>query len=633
MYTIKIDGKLMYSPMLEDRAYKVFSPKLNLELNAAGSLTFVAPPGNVCYNAIRPMKSIVTVEQDGEEIFRGRVLDESSDFYNQKNVYCEGGLSFLLDSVQRPYDFNGTAGELFTMYINAHNEQVDESKQFAVGMISEVYASTPVEKKVDDYVDTSTSITDNLLDVYGGYIRTRFVDGVQYIDYIDSYNSHCGQTIEFGKNLLDIDKSTNAQDVFTVLIPLGALQRSNKPLTIAEVNGGLDYIEDEEAIAEYGRIVKTQTWDYVKKPAVLLEKAREYMKTNAVGKTLSISAVDLHLLNVNTDKIKHGDTVTLKSAPHGMNDAEVCSAISLPIDNPDQANFTFGEKARTLADLDAEAAKNIRANAGRIGRVSQEQQTFYELYLESLDEQTQQLNQVSITLDAVEAKLDLKASQTDMDAAFMRLTSAEVKLDGINGTLSLYATKADLTAADNRLSEAIIKLNGSEGEITAKVAKDGVISAINMSTEQVKISADKIVLDGYVTTSSLETEVLDVVEDATIVDLTVTNLNAFNLSVPDGTITANALTVTGYADVASLGVEDLTADSIETASLTIGGNAAATQSYVTSRGYITWNSKQTSSIANSIPASRYWALTNCVPVATFNNEINSIKSRLTALGG
>ena len=84
MYTIYADGEALYSPHLANDGYSVLSPKLTVELNKAGSLTFILPPTNVMYDSIQKLKTIITVIQDNEEIFRGRVLHDEKDFYNRK---------------------------------------------------------------------------------------------------------------------------------------------------------------------------------------------------------------------------------------------------------------------------------------------------------------------------------------------------------------------------------------------------------------------------------------------------------------------------------------------------------------------------------------------------------------------
>ena len=67
--------------------------------------------------------------------------------------------------------------------------------------------------------------------------------------------------------------------------------------------------------------------------------------------------------------------------------------------------------------------------------------------------------------------------------------------------LVLYDARIGLITED--LQSAMVRLSQAEAEILLKVSKDGIISAINLSPEQIDISASKINLNGYVTAQDL----------------------------------------------------------------------------------------------------------------------------------
>lgn len=87
MYQVRCDDVVIYD--LRDKDLKIISPKLTTEINKTGTFDFIIPPQNRNYNIIKKLKSIITIYQDGEEIWRGRVLNDKSDFYNKKQVECE----------------------------------------------------------------------------------------------------------------------------------------------------------------------------------------------------------------------------------------------------------------------------------------------------------------------------------------------------------------------------------------------------------------------------------------------------------------------------------------------------------------------------------------------------------------
>ena len=366
MYTIYADGEALYSPHLVNDGYGVLSPKLTVELNKSGSLSFILPPSNVMYDSIQKLKTIVTVMQDNEELFRGRVLHDEKDFYNRKNVYCEGELSFLLDSIQRPYTFQGDIPVLFRKFISNHNEQVETEKQFTVGNITVTDPNNYINRENSGYNNTLDEIKSKLINIHGGYIRPRLQNGIRYIDLVEEYGKISSQVIEFGVNMLDITEYITAEDVFTVLIPLGAEQKDAEGnttgrLTIESVNGGKDYIEDTEAIALFGRIWKVQQWDDVTIANNLLTKGKETLKAGIeMAVSLTMKAVDMHLLDVDTERIKLGDHIRVVSPPHKLDKYFLCSKIVIDMANPDKTEFTLGVTFTAMTDKQANSAKIVQ---------------------------------------------------------------------------------------------------------------------------------------------------------------------------------------------------------------------------------------------------------------------------------
>jgi len=119
MLKIYADQWLLHDDRLQD--LRVLSPKLALEVNKTGSLEFSIYPDHPYYTKIAKFKTIITVYQDDLLVFRGRVLNEEKGFYNEKQVACEGQLAFLLDSIQRPYDFTGSVKDYFTQLVTNHS--------------------------------------------------------------------------------------------------------------------------------------------------------------------------------------------------------------------------------------------------------------------------------------------------------------------------------------------------------------------------------------------------------------------------------------------------------------------------------------------------------------------------------
>ena len=289
-----------------------------------------------------------------KELFHGRLLNTEKDFYKRQKAVCEGELAYLVDSIQRPYDYAGDLPGLFKQYINNHNEQVDEEKKFAIGEITVTDSNNYVHYSSTVYPDTLNEIKEKLINTHGGYLRTRISESKKYIDYVTKPGKTNSQVIEFGTNLLDITEYITAENVFTVLIPLGERKKDSSGnetgrLTIAEVNDGKDYIESETGIKLFGRITKTHEWDDVTDANNLLKKGKVYLDDGiSMSVSLKVKAVDLHLINVNTEIISEGDEVRVVSPPHGIDTYFLCTKIEIDLLTPDNSVYEFGVSFSTL---------------------------------------------------------------------------------------------------------------------------------------------------------------------------------------------------------------------------------------------------------------------------------------------
>ena len=382
MFSIYADGNNIYDPSID--SYYLFEPNLKLEFGKSGSLEFTVPPTNLYYGKFKQLKTQIVVDMDGEEIFRGRVFSIERGFNNFKKVYCEGDLAYLVDSVQKAEKYNGKTRALFNKIIASHNARVEDYKKFVVGTVNIEnrniiltgkdegqdinvgnidYKQIAINSMTDEWNTTFDYIQNCLIDYCGGYLRTRRYGNVTYIDYLASYASAASQTIdiEFGKNLLDLTEEASAEDLFTVLVPIG-----DENLTINSVNKGSDEIVDTAAVKKYGRIVRTHVFSNVNDANTLLENGRRYLAENSVLNTsLEVKAIDIHLLDPQVRAIHVGDQVKVKSAPHGISDTLVCTAIEYDFANPENNTYTFGNPKQTLTQRYREdKRKNVSDASG-----------------------------------------------------------------------------------------------------------------------------------------------------------------------------------------------------------------------------------------------------------------------------
>lgn len=367
-YTVYSDNNLLLDTQNEN--FQLFNPKLDLELNKTGSFSFKIYPNHPSYDKLQRLKSIITVYSDDDLIFRGRILNDEQGFHNEKQVTCEGELAFLLDSIQRPYQFpvvgeESTVEDLFTFFITNHNSQVDEAHRFIVGNITVTDPNDYVARSDTTYLNTWDSINQKLINSYGGYLRVRHEEDGNYIDYLSDFSEVSSQKIEFGKNLLDIKRTTKGEDIATAIIPLGAKDETTEErLTIASVNDGVDYVYNQSAVDQYGWIFKSVFWDDVTIPANLLRKANEYL-ANAMLSEISIdlTAADLSKAGYNISAFRFGVYIPVSSAHHNLNANFLVNKLSINLLDPKSNKLTLGTTYKTFT----EQTQNLNNNIQNLG--------------------------------------------------------------------------------------------------------------------------------------------------------------------------------------------------------------------------------------------------------------------------
>lgn len=351
MYRVYCDGQLLYHSRLE--SLKIFNPSLELEVNKTGSFQFTIYPDHPRYLLIRKMTSVITVYQDDFLLFRGRVLEEETGWHNEKTVTCEGQLAFLLDSVLRPFAFSGTAAEFLAYVLSLHNAQVEPWKQFQAGTVTvEGY----VTHDTKEYQTTKDTLDKTLLDVLGGYFIPRYEDGAAYLDYLAEINILAPQTIEFGKNLMDLKRTAKGADIATVVIPLGAKLKDEEGkdtelrLTIESVNGGADFIQDADAVAQYGIIVKTVIFDDITDPETLKQRGQaEIAQSVKLPESIELTAADMAATGQDITSFHIATMTRVTSKPHGISQLFLVSKLSIKLLDPGANKMTLGASLIGLA--------------------------------------------------------------------------------------------------------------------------------------------------------------------------------------------------------------------------------------------------------------------------------------------
>jgi phage minor structural protein len=362
------NGVLTYDSRLDD--YALLALTVTSSVHKAGTATLTMPPGHPAYNAYTSYRSVVEIYRDNVLQFRGRALYPTDDFYNRRTITCEGERNFLHDGVHRPYLYQDGPAAIFEQVVQLYNAQVDTFKQFAVGTVTVTDPNNYIRLE-SERAESFAATIDALVERCGGYITfTTNSSGQRVINWLADLGYRSQQVIEFGSNLLDFSRSSANTDLATVVIPYGAKdEATGEFVNIASVNGGLDFIQDYDAVALRGVIAQAVYWDDITEPVNLLAKAQQYLaeKRNIVT-SLELSAVDLSVLDKSIDAFQVGDLIRVRSKPHGVDDDYLLTERTDDLLDPSRSKVTLGKDELTLTGADAAGDRTAQAGLSKVAQ-------------------------------------------------------------------------------------------------------------------------------------------------------------------------------------------------------------------------------------------------------------------------
>ena len=309
MYKIVLinNGKetLIHAPEVEKDMPHLIKPHLNQKKSVPEKLTFTMLYNNPGYNEIYDLTTLVKVidTRDNSIEFEGRVISspqkmDSTGIFT-KEVVAEGELAYLNDTKTRNWDVSGlTVEKMLDLLINNHNGHTTSDKQFKIGRV-DVTGIIGIESNTN-FESTLNCLLDMLVNKFGGVLKVRKENGIRYLDYVGIAGQQSTTEIKLGHNIKDMLLEYDVSNVATRVIPVG---KDN--LTIEVVNDGKDYLEDAEAIEEYGIVEQIADLKDISDATLLKTAGQEYLNNAKKAKIkLQLTALDLSVLNINIDSLE-----------------------------------------------------------------------------------------------------------------------------------------------------------------------------------------------------------------------------------------------------------------------------------------------------------------------------------------
>lgn len=309
MYAGYVDGRLLFAAGMP--GYEIVDGTISEAVGSASSATIKLPPSNVMRDVPVKRASVISIRKDGAEVFRGSVVDTTTDLRGMRTYSIDSAMMWLADICKPPHTINAMAvstylGALVTQY----NAGCLAGKQVELGKVG---ASLPSITLAASEYKSMLDLAKEAASVSGGELRIRYADGSAYLDCLASYGHRCSQTVELRKNLLGLTDEIDGADLVTRVYPVG-----KDGLTIEGVNGGQVYLVNAAAEGIYGRIDGTLRAD-TDDASVLKATAASYLAQHSgLSRGIQVTAADLSAQDITIESFAIGDSVRVVSPLHGI---------------------------------------------------------------------------------------------------------------------------------------------------------------------------------------------------------------------------------------------------------------------------------------------------------------------------
>lgn len=273
-------------------------------------------------------------------IFVGRAVAEERDFYNCKNITCEGALAFLNDSVASEGEFNNiSVADFIIMLIENHNKQVSEKQKIYINSIDNFGL---INAEIGTGETTYSALEKNVFNHTEGNIAFSYISDKLSLSYKKTKQIDCN-IIEYGVNLTDLNIKFDVGSLFTGVIPTGK-DSNSEPVTIKGVNSNSDIVFNDSLVLKYGIIIKQIDYGTVTDSSELLSKATNELQNQTINKEIKAKVIDSALYQVYGGYICSGELYRLKSDRHGIDIFVRCSEKKTDLLNEANSYAMFGER-------------------------------------------------------------------------------------------------------------------------------------------------------------------------------------------------------------------------------------------------------------------------------------------------
>ena len=359
-----------------------------LKVNSAASLKFTISNSNPWFGRMEARSATheVALLDDDEYLFRGRIIEDEQNIKTQYKFTCEGQLSYLNDSIVRPYGtysdsskwnrvVPASPNEVYRWLISQHNAQMDLSKRFEIRDCEITPRENSIVATSTNYPTTANEIKDKIIDDYGCYLIDHYKNGTRILDLTLNGYVLCEQSVEFGTNITDFSTTQKVDDIITCIIPFGTDSSNNtfgiysfpdQAIDEKYMKEG-DHIYNSEGVERYGKIVKQVSYSSCSTINELIGAAMNDLESYSYSlESLSVSAIDLHAISSDIKPMRLGEWIHVVSKPHNVDQNMMCVQIDINVNNPENTKYTLGSTLATLTNSNIIKASQTRKQISQV---------------------------------------------------------------------------------------------------------------------------------------------------------------------------------------------------------------------------------------------------------------------------
>ena len=347
-YSVYLDDELLYTTGTQTNSdLMILAPTLTQEVNTAGSFTCIIPKTNKRYNDVKLKLSTISIYHNEEIEWRGRPTKINIGINGSMEIYCEGSLAFLNDTVYPPDTNKMRLGKFVQKVLANHNEKCDYNRQMNIGL----FTMDDVEIEYNGSDTTTMDVFKDLMETYGGYMIAHETDGGSYFDWVKSMEIDAENVIDMTE-LVDISRDIDSEEVYTVVIPIGK----------DGLRLGCEFIENQIASNLFGKTWTAIEFNDIEDEDALYTAGEQWLQENMWSSLqLSITAAD-----VGSD-YKVGRCYLAMIQQFGVNHEVALVGRSCQLDDDAATEYTFSASTiftqindgRSISDV-IDASKRIK---------------------------------------------------------------------------------------------------------------------------------------------------------------------------------------------------------------------------------------------------------------------------------